>query len=54
MKKETKKNQPVEGSEEAFRAELEHLRMENAYLKKLNALVQKRKHYKARKSASSL
>jgi transposase len=43
MKKENKKqtiNTPAEGSVEALQAELEQLRMENAYLKKLNALVQ--------------
>jgi transposase-like protein len=40
MKKESKKSTPVEGSVEALQAELERLRMENAYLKKLNALVQ--------------
>ena len=43
MKKENKKqiiNTPAEGSVEALQAELERLRMENAYLKKLNALVQ--------------
>ena len=40
MKKETKKTPPVEGSIEALQAEVEHLRMENTYLKKLNALVQ--------------
>ncbi|CEA02419.1 hypothetical protein BN1050_01248 [Metalysinibacillus saudimassiliensis] len=43
MKKETNK-QPkhvlVEGSPEALQAEINRLRMENAYLKKLNALVQ--------------
>jgi transposase len=39
MKKETKKAQPTEGSEEALRAEIERLRMENAYLKKLKALI---------------
>ena len=33
MKKETKKEQPVEGSQEALLAEIERLRMENAYLK---------------------
>ncbi len=38
--KETKKQAPVEGSLEALQAEIERLRMENAYLKKLNALVQ--------------
>ena len=38
MKKESKKNQASEGSEEALRAEIEHLRMENAYLKKLASL----------------
>jgi transposase len=40
MKKENKKGTPVEGSVEALQQELELLRMENAYLKKLNALVQ--------------
>lgn len=40
MKKESKKAQPVEGSVEALQAEVERLCMENAYLKKLNALVQ--------------
>lgn len=40
MKKGNKKNRPVEGSQEALLEELERLRMENAYLKKLNALVQ--------------
>lgn len=40
VKKETKKATPVEGSVEALREEVERLRMENAYLKKLNALVQ--------------
>jgi transposase len=38
--KESKKQAPVEGSLEALQAEVERLRMENAYLKKLNALVQ--------------
>jgi transposase len=42
MKKETKVNQPVKGSEEALRAENEQLRMENAYLKKLHALIQEK------------
>lgn len=40
VKKEPKKSKPVEGSVEALQAEIERLRMENAYLKKLNALVQ--------------
>lgn len=40
MKKENKKATPMEGSVEALQAEVERLRMENAYLKKLNALVQ--------------
>jgi transposase len=39
MKKENKST-PPEGSAEAIQAELDRLRMENAYLKKLNALVQ--------------
>jgi len=38
--KEEKKPTPAVGSTEALQAELERLRMENAYLKKLNALVQ--------------
>ena len=38
--KQTKKHVPAEGSVEALQAEVERLRMENAYLKKLNALVQ--------------
>jgi transposase len=42
MKKLPKKKQPVEGSEEALRAEIERLRMENAYLKKLKALIQEK------------
>jgi transposase len=42
MKKETNKTQPAEGSEEALRAEIERLRMENAYLKKLKALIQEK------------
>ena len=43
MKKSNNKtNKPVpsKGSVEALQAEIEQLRMENAYLKKLNALVQ--------------
>ena len=40
MKKENKKVTSTEGSIEALQEELERLRMENAYLKKLNALVQ--------------
>lgn len=34
------KQTPAEGSVEALQVEIERLRMENAYLKKLNALVQ--------------
>lgn len=40
VKQAIKNNTPAEGSVEALQAELERLRMENAYLKKLNALVQ--------------
>ena len=45
MKKEVKKIEsqksiPAEGSVEALQAKIERLEMENAYLKKLNALVQ--------------
>jgi transposase len=42
MKKKSKKNQPIEGSKEALEAENERLRMENAYLKKLQALIQEK------------
>ena len=38
--KSSKKSSPDKGSIEALQQELEALRMENAYLKKLNALVQ--------------
>lgn len=40
MKKQTKQTGSAELSIGELQAELEHLRMENAYLKKLNALVQ--------------
>jgi len=43
MKKSSKKNQPVEGSIESLHAEIEPLRMENEYLKKLQALIQEEK-----------
>jgi transposase len=42
MKNPPNKTQLVEGSEEALRAEIEQLRMENAYLKKLKALIQEK------------
>ena len=42
MKKETKNTAPAKGSLEALQAENERLRAENAYLKKLKALVQER------------
>ena len=42
MKKETKKQPPAEGSIQALQEENERLRMEIAYLKKLNALVQEK------------
>lgn len=40
MKDKVNKSTPVEGSVGALQSEVERLRMENAYLKKLNALVQ--------------
>lgn len=40
MKKETKIPAPAEGTVEELQARINHLEMENAYLKKLNALVQ--------------
>ncbi|MNN66463.1 hypothetical protein D3C81_1820420 [compost metagenome] len=50
-----KKQVPDDGSVEAIQAELERLRMENAYLKKLNALVQnKEKSPKKTKHKSSM
>lgn len=42
MKKKTKNTAPAKGSLEALQAENERLRAENAYLKKLKALVQER------------
>ncbi len=58
MKKDSKeqKNQTLaEGSVETLQAEVERLRMENAYLKKLNALVQnKEKSPKKTKPKSSM
>jgi transposase len=42
LKKVKKVNPPAEGSLEALREENERLRMENTYLKKLNALVQEK------------
>lgn len=42
MKKEQKKNQSVEKSQEGLQAEVERFRMENAYLKKLHALIQEK------------
>jgi transposase len=53
--KATKKPVPDEGSNQALQAEVERLRMENAYLKKLNALVQnKEKSPKKTKPKSSM
>ena len=46
MKKKTEKTMTSKGSIEDILAENERLRMENAYLKKLNALVQKEKKLK--------
>lgn len=40
MKKEKKNTQLVEGSVDALEARIKQLEMENAYLKKLNTLVQ--------------
>jgi transposase len=45
MKKD-KKVSPPEGSMEALQVEIERLRMENAYLKKLNALVQNKEKFR--------
>lgn len=42
MKKEPKKPTPPKGSYESLQAENERLRMENAYLKKLQALIQEK------------
>ncbi len=42
MKKKESKNQPIPGSVEALQAENELLRAENAYLKKLQALIQEK------------
>jgi transposase len=47
MKKE-KKLQPVEGTVEALQSEVERLRMENAYLKKLNALAQSKEKLRSK------
>lgn len=49
MNKSTKKKQPVEGSQEVLLAEIDRLKMENAYLKKLNALVQEERKLKSAK-----
>jgi transposase len=46
--KEEKKLPPVEGTVEALQSEVEHLRMENAYLKKLNALVQSKEKLRSK------
>lgn len=46
--KEQKKPFPPEGSAEALQAEIERLRMENAYLKKLNALVQSKEKLRSK------
>lgn len=42
MKKELKESQPVKGNQESLLVENERLRMENAYLKKLHALIQEK------------
>lgn len=42
LKKENKDTQPVKVLEDALRAENEKLRMENAYLKKLHALIREK------------
>jgi len=46
--KEEKKPSAPEGSAEALQAEIERLRMENAYLKKLNALVQSKEKLRSK------
>ncbi len=52
MKKETNK-QPKQ-TPEALQARIKQLEMENEYLKKLNALVQARKHHQRRQSKGHL
>ena len=42
MKEKPKKNEPPKQSNETLQEEVERLRMENAYLKKLNALVKEK------------
>ncbi len=42
MKKKEEKRELGKTPEEKLQAEIEHLRMENAYLKKLNALIQEK------------
>lgn len=44
MKKEPKKNQQVEGSQEALLAEIERLRMENAFVQEKSKSQNKTKH----------
>ncbi|QED47943.1 IS3 family transposase [Cytobacillus dafuensis] len=51
MKKESKKKQPAEGSQEALLAELEYLRMENAYPKKVECLSSRREEISERQKA---
>jgi transposase len=46
--KDEKKPTLAEGSIEALQAEVERLRMENAYLKKLNALVQSKEKLRSK------
>ena len=52
--KEPKKTQHIKGSNEDLLAQNELLRMEVAYLKKLQALILEKRSYRKRESANNL